>query len=115
SLLQRSPDGRCWVVPLAAGAPPLDVGPAGDIEFDGKGALVVAAAPGDAFRKFEPVPEGWNEVLGLEAHGYDGLGLVRTPDGAIGFWTRRGLRTAFQGRALYSRVGRVTTYRLDSG
>jgi len=114
-LLSRSAGGNCWVVPLAAGPPPLDVGPAGDIEFDAECALVVAGAPGDPFRRFKRVPEGWTEDLALQGRGYDGMGLVRMPDGSIGFWTNLGLRTAFRGRALFARVGRVTTYRLDSG
>jgi phage tail-like protein len=114
-LLYRSPGGNCWVVPVAAGPQSLDVGPAGDLEFDGAGELVVAGAPGDPFRRFARVPEGWTEALALQGRGYDGLGLVRLPDGTIGFWTSLGLRIAFLGRSLFSRVGRVTTYRLDSG
>jgi phage tail-like protein len=114
-LLSRAPDGQGWVSALDTVAPVLDVGPAGDLEFTANGDLVVAAGPGDPFRRFERSAEGWTEATPLEGSGYDGMGLVRMPDGSIGFWTSRGLRVAFLGRVLYSRVGRVTTYRLDSG
>jgi phage tail-like protein len=114
-LLSRAPDGGCWVSDLENAAPVLGVGPAGDLEFTGQGDLVVAAGPGDPFRRFERSPEGWTEATPLEGRGYDGMGLVRMPNGSIGFWTSLGLRVAFLGRVLYSRVGRVTTYRLDSG
>jgi phage tail-like protein len=114
-LLYQLPSGECWVIPVKQGAPPLAVGRAGDFEFDAKGYLVVAGAPGDPFRKFERVPEGWTEGRPLQGRGYDGMGLVRTPDGQIGFWTSLGLRTAHLARSQFSRIGWVTTYRLDSG
>lgn len=114
-LLYRAPAGDCWVVPVAMGLDPLHVGPAGDFEFEGLEALVIAGAPGDPFRRFKRVPGGWTESRELQGRGYDGMGLVRLPDGSIGFWTGLGLRTAFLARTPYFPTGTVTTYRLDGG
>ncbi|HWW62861.1 MAG TPA: phage tail protein, partial [Thermoanaerobaculia bacterium] len=43
------------------------------------------------------------------------LGIVRTPDGRIGFWTKHGFRQAVAARRRYLPAGSVTTFRLDSG
>lgn len=107
--------GMCWVISVKPGPPLLAVGRAGDLEFDADGNLVVAGAKGDPFGKFERLPEGWTIDRPLEGRLYDGMGLVRTPDGLIGYWTGRALATAHLARSQFSSVGRVTTYRLDSG
>ena len=108
-----------------------------DVAWESNAVLVVARQPGADFirvRVGQPVREN---VGPLRARGYDGLGIVRTPDkvfdpgghechcgGAcgcagesfrIGYWTARGFRLAIPARLVYERVGRVTTYRLDSG
>jgi phage tail-like protein len=51
----------------------------------------------------------------LQARGYDGAGIVRTPDDRIGFWTDQGFRVAVAARVRYLQEGRVATFRLDSG
>jgi phage tail-like protein len=110
---------------------------AGDVEWESNNVLVIARHPGADFIRLR-VGEPAREVVGpLRARGYDGLGIVRTPerlaepsgpactcggscgcDGGgfrIGYWTTRGLRLAVPARLVYERRGRVTTYRLDSG
>jgi phage tail-like protein len=112
-LLDRA-DGSAWVV-SAAQAQAQEVDGATDIAFDGQGNLVVACLPGEPFRVFTLSTDGWTEIGPLEATGYDGSGIVLTPSGRIGFWSAVGLRMAMTARREYSRSGRVTTYRLDSG
>jgi phage tail-like protein len=108
-VLARDAAGVGWIV--AAGADAIGVQDATDLEFDGDGVLVVARAPGADFAR---LGEGF-EALPLKARGYDGLGIARTPDGRIGFWTGEGFRHAVTARVRYAPAGRVTTYRLDSG
>jgi phage tail-like protein len=113
-VLLRRPDGAAWVV--LAGQPNAQlVQGATDLAFDGQGSLVVACQPGEPFRVFTLGPEGWTEVGPLESAGYDGSGIALTPSGRIGYWTAGGLRMALTARRSFSRQGRVTTYRLDSG
>ena len=82
---------------------------AADIEFDGAGSLVVARAPGDDFLRFQIANGTRAELPFLSASGYDGRGIVRTPDGKIAFFTAKGLRYAVPARLRYKRRGRVTT------
>jgi phage tail-like protein len=86
-----------------------------DVAFDGAGNLVVARGPGADFLRFRIAAAALDALPPLKARGYDGLGIVRTPDGRIGFWTARGPRNAVAARLRYTAVGRVTTFRLDSG
>lgn len=76
--------------------------------------LVVARRPGEDFQRLciggsEPA-----ELPPLKARGYDGLGIVQTPDGRIGFWTDLGFRHAVAARLRFLPAGSVTTFRLDS-
>ena len=113
-VLYRDTDDVGWVVaPDVAEA--LRVPDATDIEFDGHGRLVVAGLPGGVLHSYERVADGWLEGSPLQGWGYDGEGIVRTPEGRIGFWTRHGFRTAFMASVRYRPSGGVTTYRLDSG
>jgi phage tail-like protein len=76
--------------------------------------LVVARRPGQDFLRF---CVGENPAAGLPpltARSYDGLGIVRVPDGRIGFWSARGFRHAVAARLRYFPKGTVTTFRLDS-
>jgi phage tail-like protein len=114
-LLARDTGGGARVVPLAEHDAAFDVPGAGDIEHDGDGAIVLARGPGEDFRRFRRDAEGYVEDLPLGAGRYDGLGIVRTPDGRIAYWSDAGLRTATRARVRYHRMGRVTTYRLDAG
>ncbi len=86
-----------------------------DIAFDAEGVLVVAGAPGADFLRFRLDGGVPSQEPPLRAPGYDGRGIVRTPDGRIAFWSARGLRHALPARLRYERRGRVTTFRLDSG
>jgi len=118
-------DARVWVLGGAVGAgagaglvaagAPLATPGAGDLEFLDGEALVVARGPGDALLRFHLAKGAWTEVPPLTARGYDGMGIVRTPDGRIGFWTAGGFRFAVAARVRYTREGRVTTFRLDGG
>lgn len=107
-------EGMGWIVPQRSGRA-LEVANAGDLEFLGPGLLVVARRPGEELAQLKL--DGPIVVEGdpLKARGYDGGGIVRTPEGKIGFWTAAGFRTAVVARPRYVREGRVTTYRLDSG
>lgn len=76
--------------------------------------LVVARRPGEDFRRFCVGKDNPLELTPIKARGYDGFGIVRTPDGRIGFWTMHGFRHAVAATLTYRTHGRVTTYRLDS-
>lgn len=100
---------------LAQGRLPLETPRATDIEFQTDTILVVARSPHEDFRRFRISPAAVEELPPLKARGYDGRGIVRTPDGRIGYWTARGFRHAVAGRVRYAPRGRVTGFRLDSG
>lgn len=76
--------------------------------------LVVARRPGEDFLRFCIDENDVSEIPPLKARGYDGLGIINTPDGRIGFWTKSGFRHAVAARLHYLPAGRVTTFRLDS-
>jgi phage tail-like protein len=120
--LVRGADGiSATVVPFDTRLPSVQVPRATDLEFDGSGALVVARSPGEDFVRFRLrlSPSGGTgtveSLTPLKARGYDGAGIVRQPDGNIGYWSPWGFRTAVAARVRYVQSGRVTTYRLDSG
>lgn len=94
---------------------PLSVPGAGDIEFESDDILVIARGPGDQLLRFHVGGAAFSELAPLSARGYDGLGIVRTPDRRIGFWTARGFRHAVATRVRYVAAGRITTFRLDAG
>lgn len=77
--------------------------------------LVVARRSGEDFRRFCVGPDKPAELPPLTARRYDGRGIVRVPDGRIGFWTDHGFRHAVAARQVYVSSGEVTTFRLDSG
>lgn len=110
-ILRRTDDPA--VMTLAGG--PLPVAAAGDLEFEGDDVLVIARGAGDDLLRFHIGPNAWTERSPLTARAYDGLGIVRTPDARIGFWTANGFRHAVASRVRYAAEGRVTTFRLDSG
>jgi phage tail-like protein len=77
--------------------------------------LVVARRPGEDFVRFCVGENKPVDLRPLTARGYDGLGIVRAPDGRIGFWGAHGFRQAVAARLRYFPQGSVTTFRLDSG
>jgi phage tail-like protein len=129
-----APDGGRWLLAAAATAnarllaldPPEreDKVPwATDLAFytparEGHGAapvLVVARRPGETFLCRHAGEAGLEKLPQLAARGYDGLGIVATPDGRIAFHTARGLRYAVHNRSRCGRGGKVVGFRLDSG
>ena len=115
-MLWRSPAGDSWAVPVADGRTSQPLGPfswASGIAIDGNGDVVIAGPPGDAFRSFSPDRGVSAENPPLDARNYDGRGIVRTPDGRIGFWSGRGFRLAVAARLSYSSSGYVDVFELD--
>jgi phage tail-like protein len=102
-----------------------------DLEWESDSVLVLARQTGADFRRYQVTAGERAECGPLRARGYDGLGIVATPetlpprpDGScpspfpsrrIAYWTTHGLRNAVPARLEYASTGRVTTYRLDSG
>jgi phage tail-like protein len=107
------------VVPFDRPADAWDVPFATDLEFESASVLVVARRPGEDFLRFHPERGEPDDHPRSKARGYDGRGIVRTPEGRIGFWallsTGEGFRAAVLARVRYRRRGRVVTYRLDGG
>jgi phage tail-like protein len=103
------------IVPMLRPRDALAVPRATDLEWESDEVLVVARHPGEEFRRFRLLPGAQEEMAPLVARAYDGLGIVRTPDGRMGYHSARGFRTAPVARVRYVRSGRVTAFRLDSG
>ena len=121
---QGLPDAHVFFA--SPSAPPIPVPHATDIEWQSDRVIVVARRPGADFLRYEVAPGEIVVLPTLRARGYDGLGIVATParlNGSttatrgrrIGYWTASGFRDAVAARPVFDRVGRVTTYRLDSG
>ncbi|MCC6539687.1 MAG: phage tail protein I [Bryobacterales bacterium] len=100
---------------FVAGRHPLAVEWASDIEFQTPETLVVARRPGEDFLRLRYTGGAEERTTPLKGKGYDGRGIVLTPDGRIAFLTPAGIRHAVAARLHFSRSGRVTTFRLDSG
>lgn len=127
------PDGERWLLltsPASGWAVPIEddrrtiavqVTGARDIELDGRGRLVVAgpgASPGQpvAFlRRWVVSRAGDEEDVALSARGYDGRGIVRTPDGRIGFWNGSAFRIGLEAARRFQPEGFVDCHGLDSG
>jgi phage tail-like protein len=139
--------GRAWVLldagtadarvmPLVAIAKlePIAVPGASDIvflpaELHANGEferLVVARGLGHTFRQFTitVAPPNVSKAAPLAARGYDGRGIVLTPDQRVAFFgtrelldgrLRAGVWHASPARARYHRRGRLVSFRLDAG
>ncbi|HEX5703546.1 MAG TPA: phage tail protein [Pyrinomonadaceae bacterium] len=77
--------------------------------------MVIARRPADDFARYCVGEKKPIKLRPLTARGYDGLGIVRTPDGQIGFRTGQAFRQAVAARLRYYTKGSVTTFALDSG
>jgi phage tail-like protein len=117
-MLWRSPSGDSWALPAADDRASRALGPfpwASGIALDGDGNVVIAGPPDDDFRSFAFDAGVCSENPPLDARGYDGRGIARTPDGRIGYWTDRGLRLAIAARLVYVSSGGVDVFELDAG
>lgn len=112
-----------WAVPLADArrAAPVEVRGATDLELDGDSRLVAAGPPDGLLARFTFDAEVGTRDAPLRARRYDGRGIVRTPEGAIGFWMRdvpagvSGFRLAVAARRRFVPAGRIDCFRLDGG
>jgi phage tail-like protein len=91
-----------------------------DLEFLDDHTVVVAYLPGDDFFRFPALTAAEAAATAvavgpLKARGYDGLGVVRTPDGRVGFFSEHGFREAAPVRRLFALEGQVVTFALDAG
>ena len=123
AILARAGAATAHVGFIDAGFPDFEAPHASDLEWESDNVLVVARQPGADFLRLR-IEAGLSDLLPpLRARGYDGQGLVAlpAPGGAptsprrIGYWTERGPRAAVAARLVYAPVGRLTTFRLDSG
>ncbi len=117
-LLANAASADATIVPLARPEESFEVPFATDIELmDGENGndLVVARGPQDDLLRYALAPGIRSQKAPLKARGYDGRGIVRAPDGRIGFWTEGGFRHAVTARVRYQSDGRLTTFQLDSG
>ena len=115
-VLWRCEDGT-GVVARLNGHVELAVPDATDIEADGDGVLIVARRPGQAFRRFRPAGQLWEELQPVVATTYDGGCIAAMASGRICFTTDAGidlLSGASASAVRYAVSGRVVTYRLDS-
>jgi len=119
-VLDRAGGAQARVLDALSGALLLECPHASDIELyvpraGEDPALVIARRPGEDFLRVRLTDAEPGELEPLAARGYDGLGIVRTPDERIAYWTEHGLRYAVAARVRYSQRGQVIGFRLDSG
>jgi phage tail-like protein len=125
-----TPTAHVWFSEM--GFPDFSVSFATDVEWESESVVVIARQPGADFLRYQIGDGKRDQLPSLRARGYDGLGIVAVPEAdrpsgnsdnrsasspsqRIGFWTASGFRTAALARLVYERLGRVTTFRLDSG
>jgi phage tail-like protein len=94
---------------------PIEAPWATDIEWESEDTLVAARSPGQDFPRWRVTSNAVERRLPLVARGYDGGGIVRTPENRIGYWSSKGFRTAAVARVRYAQRGDVITFRLDAG
>jgi phage tail-like protein len=109
--------GHSWLV--GAGRTPLPVDGACElVSLDDTVVLAPAGSGPDGAASLHRVivtETGWIRAQPLDAHGYDGRGLVALVGGRIGYWTEHGFRLAVPGRVRYAHKGGWLSYRFDSG
>jgi phage tail-like protein len=114
-LLRDGPDA--WALPVRGGrhpATPVYVPGITDLVIDGDGRLVVAGPVGVALATWTVDSGTAVPGVALRARGYDGRGIVRTPDGRVGFWNGTAFRVAVAERVRHAVEGVVDTFPLDS-
>jgi phage tail-like protein len=121
-LLLRDPAGPgAWIARLrldpeqglVTDGEPQAVEGASDLAWLDERTLVIARAPGQTFIRRVKTEDGFIDMPGLVARGYDGLGIARAPAGrGIAYWSEHGPRIAVTTRVTYERSGEVTTFRL---
>ncbi|MFL5383927.1 MAG: phage tail protein [Longimicrobiaceae bacterium] len=94
---------------------PIPIAHAGDLEWEDDEILCVARRPGESFLRVRVGADAEEALLPRTARGYDGGGIVRTPDGEIGYWSAEGFLTAPLARVRYATEGTVLTFQLDAG
>jgi phage tail-like protein len=114
-LLFNAGEADARIQSLSHPAESLDVAHATDLEFVEGDILVVARLPGQAFLRFRVSTGSQEELPYLNARGYDGRGIARTPDGRVVFWNGGSYAHATLARPRYIPRGRVTSFRFDSG
>lgn len=114
-LLDEVRSSSARVIPLKHPDRVIEAHDATDLAFLEDNVLVIARLPGQRFLRIRISSESHSDLPQMNAPGYDGRGIVSTPDGRIGFWSTKGFATATLARVLYEPRGRVTSYRLDSG
>lgn len=114
-LLFNAGEPGAHIQSLSDNADMLAIPHATDLEFVEADILVVARLPGQSFLRFRVAPGSREEMPHLNARGYDGRGIARTPDQRIVFWNGTGHAHATLARLRYIPHGRVTSFRFDSG
>lgn len=113
-ILDRAGTGDARVHRVRPAAPAIAAPFATDIELESEDVLVIAFAPDQDLQRIHLVTG--SELSPHRARGYDGRGIVRAPDGTIGFFGTHGAFTqAVPARLNYRKRGRVISHRLDSG
>ena len=121
AVLAAAGDAAAHVWFTDPGWPDFGVADATDIEWESENVLVIARSPGADFLRMQVGAGAVDASSPLRARGYDGRGIVAlpaltpSPTRRIGYWTALGPRAAVAARRVYARVGRLTTFRLDSG
>ena len=105
------------IVSLKHGLRTLDERFATDIAFLDSQHLVIARGCDRSFLQYRYLPHTWTSkpllVNRLRAKGYDGRGIVATPDHRIGYFWSKGFRTALHGKPRYETRGKAVTFALD--
>jgi phage tail-like protein len=110
-ILWRNDIGEC-VVTGPDGKVLIEVAAAGDVDVQPDGTIVVAGAPGEPFRRWDPTAQLELEPVG--APEFDGGAICVDPRGQVAYTTRAGIRWTTGSVAKHLTDGTVTVGPLDS-